>query len=280
MAEENINTTPQNEEGIVNPKEKKLIIDSFRHNCSHCGTKSARYTDVSFMRIDVENGKHLYAMYLRCCVCNKISMHLIKNLQVDINFFNQDITYYGRKINIDAVGSDGGFYIGTRIILNRKDINAIDENIIMSIPTPTFVIDAEIPSELRDLLIEALRCVKENALTGASACIRKAIYQFLNRENAEGDNYDEKIKSIKKNWPQIEDYLDILKGIKGITSDQVHEDSFASFKSDDAKSYVAILEEIFREIYVIPNQRKRRKESIMTKFSKADRARKEAKETK
>lgn len=280
MEDKDIKTEPQVEEEIVNPKEKKLIIDSFRHNCSHCGTKSARYTDISFMRIDVENGKYLYAMYLRCCVCNKISMHLIKNLQVDINFFNQDITHYGRKINIDAVGSEGGFYTGTRVILSRKDIKAIDENIIMSIPTPTFIIDSEIPSKLRDLLIEALKCIKENALTGASACIRKAIYQFLTKEKAQGENYDDKINSIKKNWLQIEDYLDILKGIKGITSDQVHEDSFASFKSDEARSYVAILEEIFREIYVIPEQRKLKKEKIMQKFSKADKAKKEAKGTK
>ena len=280
MVDKDIKTESQVEEEIVNPTEKKLIIDSFRHNCSHCGTKSARYTDISFMRIDVENGKHLYAMFLKCCVCNKTSMHLIKNLQFQVPPFNKIITHNGERLHINGTGVDGGFWIDKNLVFPSKIINAIDENIIMSIPTPTFIIDSEIPSKLRDLLIEALKCIKENALTGASACIRKAIYQFLTKEKAQGENYDDKINSIKKNWPQIEDYLDILKGIKGITSDQVHEDSFASFKSDEARSYVAILEEIFREIYVIPEQRKLKKEKIMQKFSKADKAKKEAKETK
>ncbi|MBQ2883152.1 MAG: hypothetical protein IJE43_05170 [Alphaproteobacteria bacterium] len=279
MEEENINTTPQNEEGIVNPKEKKLIIDSFRHNCSHCGTKSARYTDVSFMRIDIEKGKYLYAMFVKCCVCNKISMHLVKDLQFNDKFL-YTATYIEGKFYVDQVLSDGTFHSGYYDILSPQAVNAIDENIIMSIPTPTFIIDSEIPCKLRDLLIEALKCIKENALTGASACIRKAIYQFLTKEKAQGDSYDDKLDSIKKNWPQIEDYLGVLKGIKGITSDQVHEDSFASFNSDEAKLYIAILEEIFREIYVIPEQRKLKKEKIMQKFSEADKAKKEAKETK
>lgn len=252
----------------VTKKDKKLIIDAVRHNCSHCGTKSARYTNINFVRIDIENEKYLYAMFIQCYECGKISMHLIKNLSL-----NEEL------IHVTNVYQEG-FWNNQGGVLNVDEIDKLDENIIMSIPTPTFIIDAEIPSELRGLLIEALKCVKENALTGASACIRKAIYQFLTKENAEGNNYDEKIKSIKKNWSQIEDYLDILKGIKGIASDQVHEDSFASFSSDEAKLYVSILEEIFREIYVIPNQRKRRKESIMLKFSKADKAKKEAKETK
>lgn len=251
---------PITEEPTIVKKDKKLIIDAVRHNCSHCGTKSARYDNIEFRRIDIENDKTLYAMFITCCECHKISMHLIK-----------DIPLTTRGESVSRVSRDGSFW-DVYNIMEAEDIDKIDENIIMSIPTPTFIIDNGIPKKLRGLLVEALKCIKENALTGASACIRKAIYQFLQDVNAQGDNYDKKIKSIKKNWPQIEDYLDVLKGIKGITSDQVHEDSFSSFSSDEAKSYIAILEEIFREVFVIPEERKRKKESIMIKFSKADKA--------
>jgi len=241
-------------------KDKKLIIDAVRHNCSHCGTKSSRYDDISFMRVDIENGKHLYAMFLTCCECGHTSMHLLKNVELS-----------GKSYDVSRVYLQQ-FYSGASVILSREEIDKLDDNIIMSIPTPTFIIDAGIPNKLRDLLIEALKCIKENALTGASACIRKAIYQFLAKEKAQGNNYDDKIKYIKKNWPQISDYLDVMKGIKGITSDQVHEDSFSTFSSEEAQLYIAILEETFREVYVIPEQRKQRKESIMAKFSKADKA--------
>ena len=244
----------------VTKKDKKLIIDAVRHNCSHCGTKSARYTNINFVRIDIENEKYLYAMFLQCYECGKISMHLIKNLSLN-----------EKLIHVTNVYQEG-FWSSQGGVLNVDEIDKLDENIIMSIPTPTFIIDAGIPNKLRDLLIEALKCIKENALTGASACIRKAIYQFLAKEKAQGNNYDDKIKYIKKKWPQIGDYLDVMKGIKGITSDQVHEDSFTTFSSEEAQLYIAILEETFREVYVIPEQRKQRKESIMAKFSKADKA--------
>lgn len=233
----------------------KIIINTYQHNCSHCGTKGANYTKVQFLKIDENKDKCIYAMFLTCKVCGKISMHLLKDLNLDNEYYN--VSQYFE-----------GFYSGGKYIIENADIEHLDEHIIMSIPTPTFIIDAGIPKHLRDLLIEASKCIKENALTGASACIRKAIYQFLSKENASGDNYDDKIKSIKNNWPQISDYLDVLKGIKGITSDQVHEDSFATFSSEEAKLYISILEEIFREVYVIPKERKLRKESIMSKFGK------------
>lgn len=232
-----------------------IIIDNHQHNCSHCGTKGANYTKVQFLKIDENKDKCIYAMFLTCKVCGKISMHLLKNIDLDDDI----LTIYQDEYGYSC-------YRGELISLDM--VKHLDEHIIMSIPTPTFIIDAGIPKPLRDLLIEASKCIKENALTGASACIRKAIYQFLSKENASGDNYDDKIKSIKNNWPQISDYLDVLKGIKGITSDQVHEDSFTTFSSEEAKLYISILEEIFREVYVIPKERKLRKESIMSKFGK------------
>lgn len=243
--------------------QKKLIIDAYQHNCSHCGTKGAKYENIEIRKIDETDDNTLHCLFITCAVCKKRSMHLIKNF--DCYDYHGGVSQeygYFRKSNGEA-------------LLDKEDIDNLDENIIMSIPTPTFIIDKDIPKKLRDLLIEALKCIKENALTGASACIRKAIYQFLCDEKAIGNNYDEKIKSLKDKWVQLTDYLDVLKGIKGIASDQVHEESVANFTSDEAKMYISILEEIFREVYVIPKQRTERKDSILKKFSDSDKQKKQ-----
>ena len=185
-------------------------------------------------------------------------MHLVKGLGNDLRDFsikeNEEQNYFG---------CHGYFY------LQNDKLNTLDDNIIMSIPTPTFIIDANIPKELRDLLVEALECVKANSMTGASACVRKAIYTFLAKEKAEGTNYGEKIKAIKGNWANLTDYLDVLGGIKGVTSDQCHEGSCENFNSGEVQGYVRILEEIFREVYVIPQQRTEKKNAIMNRFNEA-----------
>lgn len=236
---------------------KKRIINAQQHNCAHCGTKGANYYDIKFIVIDDIKDKKLGLLSIRCKCCKKITTHLIKDIHDHANNFSL----------IDSSESMTSFMFHGHIYYLTKNIDCLDNNIIMSIPTPTFIIDADIPKKLRDPLIEAGKCVKENALVGASACVRKAIYEFLLMEGATGDNYDEKIKSIKGNWAHLSDYLDVLKGIKGVVSDQVHEDSFEAFASDEIKYYVDVLEEIFREVYVIPQQRQDRKNAIFAKFN-------------
>jgi len=58
----------------------------------------------------------------------------------------------------------------------------------------------------------------------------------------------------------------MLSGIKGITSDQVHEDSYQDFKNVEAKGYIEILKEIFNEIYVLPEERKLKNAKVGTFF--------------
>lgn len=246
---------------------KKRIINAQQHNCAHCGTKGANYHDVKLVIIDAERGKKLGMLFIRCSCCGKITTHLVKKL----SDFAEDFDFGGHSTSADCFQAYGRFFLVT------DSVDTLDENIIMSIPTPTFIIDADIPNKLRDPLIEAGKCIKENALVGASACVRKAIYEFLLMEKAEGRNYDEKIKSIKSKWHHLEEYLDVLRGIKGVVSDQVHEDSFEAFTSEQIKSYVDILEEIFREIYVIPQKRQERKTAIFEAFN-ATKKDKEAKQ--
>lgn len=244
---------------------KKIIINALQHNCSHCGTKSAYYRIEHFIKIDLFHKKYIYAIFLRCQLCKRVSMHLVKDLPADRHY--ELDAYISVNENLDMIKE-------RRVLLSAQEIDQLDDNIILSVPTPTAIIDSKIPSRLRDLLIEALKCINENALTGASACIRKAIYEFLKKEDKSSDSYDDKIKKLKRSYPVLEKYLDVLIGIKGITSDQMHEDSFTSFNSEEARAYVAVLEEIFKEVYVLPQQRAERKKAILDKYCQVNNAKK------
>ncbi|MDA0901969.1 MAG: hypothetical protein O3B09_00975, partial [Proteobacteria bacterium] len=185
------------------------------------------------------------AVLVRCNHCSNTSLHLAKD-SLEIDYSSEFHFAYS------------------------QDPEEIDEHMIMHIPTSFCVIDQNIPKKLRNLIEEAEKCVKSNCLTGASACIRKAIYQFISDENLEGKRFEEKIKSLKSKHPNLDDsYIHILSAMRGITSDQVHEDSYQDFDNQHAKTYIELLKEIFREVYVVPKERKDKNSKIQQMFNSA-----------
>jgi len=139
----------------------------------------------------------------------------------------------------------------------------IDSKIFYSVPTSFFVTDKRIPPPLRKLVTEAEGCLKMNYLTGASACTRKAIYEFTVLEEAVGDNYEERIKFLKTKYEHIDpDYFDVLCQIKDMTSDKVHEQSWDKWESQHLKLFLGTLKALFHEIYVEPDERRQRSSRI------------------
>jgi len=144
----------------------------------------------------------------------------------------------------------------------RDDLD-FDEVIFYSVPTSFFVIDERIPSEIRELITEAEGCLKMNHLTGASACARKAIYELTVKEKCEGDDYESKIKFLKKQFPQIDpELIDVLAHIQDMTSDKVHEQSWPKWDSKNLKLILETLKVILHEIYVLPDERKKRSKNV------------------
>ena len=81
-------------------------------------------------------------------------------------------------------------------------------------------------------MTEAEGCLKSNFLTGASACARKMVYELAIIEGAEGDNYEDRIKSLKGKRTDVEeDYFDTLLTIQQVTSTKVHEKSYDGWES-------------------------------------------------
>ncbi|MCU1289080.1 MAG: hypothetical protein JWN60_1309 [Acidobacteria bacterium] len=213
----------------------KYFIDNKVYNCPFCNRRNVLYDKRIAGKFDWSSSKACYVYFVICSSCGKSSMHLS----------------YEPIHTIAKVG------------IHFDSDKDLDSYIFYSVPTSFFVIDERIPRIIRELITEAEGCVKMNFLTGASACTRKAIYELTIREKAEGGNYEERIKFLKTKFPQIEPELfDVLSHIKDMTSDKVHEQSWDKWDNKHLKLFLETLKVILHEIYVIPDERKKRSLSI------------------
>ena len=145
-----------------------------------------------------------------------------------------------------------------------QDIEDIDSLIFYSHPTSFFAMDGRIPRVIRELITEAEGCLKMNFLTGASACIRKAIYEIAFHEKCEGEDYESKIKSLISKFTIVDASLfDILSHIKDMTSDKIHEQSWDKWDAKFARFIIEALKTTLNEMYVIPAVKSERRASIM-----------------
>ena len=253
--------------------ENNYFIDSEKYNCPFCHNKGIKYTVLAVLEFDETNSKKLKAIFVECSHCHKISMHLLHNQEFSMecrfmllsNSCKEFRTYGSSAYNFTTYEKYNSY--------RKEDDKKLypiceDDNIILNIPTSFFTIDNRIPKVLRELIHEAEQCIQNNCYTGASACIRKAIYEFLLIEKASGDSYEDKIKSLKNKYAILDnDYIDILYNIQGIMCDKLHEASInTNFTSNEAKAYIELLKTIYNQVYVIPDELKNQKSSLSNVF--------------
>lgn len=214
----------------------KYFIDPYVYNCPFCKRRNVYYSiDPVPKDFDWSNNKTCTVIFVKCTSCAKTSMHLTHDRILTV--------VNGRYRFLDNID--------------------IDSKIFYSVPTSFFVVDSRIPKVLRELITEAEGCVKMNFLTGASACTRKAIYEFTILQKCKGGNYDERIKELKSTLPQIDQELfDVLAHIKDLTSDKVHEESWEKWDSSHLVLFIETLKVILNEIYVIPDERQKKSRFI------------------
>jgi hypothetical protein len=154
----------------------------------------------------------------------------------------------------------------------------LDSHFFYSVPTSFFVVDSRIPNIIRELITEAEGCIKMNYLTGASACCRKAIYELTVKEEAEGEDYEARIKSLKNKFPSVDsDLFDVLCHIKDMTSDKVHEQSWDKWDSKHLKLFLETLKAILHDIYVVPDEKESRTQNVRALLHKVRGKQKQAK---
>jgi hypothetical protein len=204
--------------------DKKYFIDQHVYNCPFCNRRNVLYTIPSVTSFNWTNDKLCYVIFIKCSSCANKSMHL--------SFEEICSTITGRLLFIN---------------------DDIDSKIFYSVPTSFFVLDNRINKILRELITEAEGCLKMNFLTGASACMRKAIYELLVIEECKKPNYDEKIKELKAKYKDTDPTLfEILGHIQDMTSDKVHEQSWNEWDSKNLTLIIETLKAVLYDIYVIP----------------------------
>lgn len=216
----------------------RYFVDETTMNCPFCNRRNVVYS-LSYPReFDWTLDKKCYIHFATCHSCKKTSMHL--------TFVELECQNIGN--------SRYRFYDGSNL----------DEKFFYSVPTSFFVLDKRIPSILRDLMTEAEGCVKSSFLTGASACTRKLIYELSRLEKAAGNNYEERLKSLKEKREDVEgDYFDTLLTIQQVTSEKVHEESYDGWSAKHLRLILSTVKEILGVMYVIPEVRKEKRLSIL-----------------
>jgi len=222
--------------------DKKYFIDRWVYNCPFCNRRNVKYRVIYKFSFNWSENKVCFVYLVKCTDCNNVSMHLSYE---------------------DIVKHVSPRYTSVEYYEFLADIDDIDSKIFYSVPTSFFVMDSRIPSIIRELITEAEGCLKMNFLTGASASMRKAIYELTVKEKAEGKDYESKIKFLKSKYQSIDSALfDILAAIKDMTSDKIHEQSWDKWESDNLKLIIETLKTILHEIYVLPKQKEERLKEV------------------
>lgn len=229
--------------------DKRYFIDEHVYNCPFCNRRNVAYFVAGRNFFDWAEEKKCYFYIVECESCDHRSMHL--------TFEDLDILHTGN------VGKRAKWRF--KIPWDDDTEGTLDQAFFYSVPTSFFVLDERVPRNLRELLTEAEGCLKSNFLTGSSACARKIVYELAIREEASGDNYDERIKSLKKKHPEIEPtFFDTLLTIQQVTSSKVHENSYDGWQAKHLRIILASISEVLHELYVVPAIRKDRRESILS----------------
>jgi hypothetical protein len=228
--------------------DERYFVDTQIYNCPFCNRRHVSYSIYSSIHFDWTDSKRCYAYFVRCHSCNRDSMHLSFE---DIPIVHIESVHGGNRWRFSIKeGVDAGKHL--------------DNTFFYSVPTSFFILDERVPKMLRELLTEAEGCLKSNFLTGASACARKLVYELAIIEGADGDTYDDRIKSLKANHQEIEaEFFDTLLTIQQVTSSKVHENSYDGWSARHLRIILASLSEVLHELYVVPAQRNDRRKAII-----------------
>lgn len=230
--------------------DQKYFINDFIYNCPYCNRRHVSYQIKDIVYFDWSKEKRCTAWFVQCLSCENISMHLTF----------QDLQHSGYTV------------------AHLSDSIDLDSQFFYSVPTSFFVVDSRIPKIIRELITEAEGCIKMNYLTGASACCRKAIYELTVKEEAEGQDYEARIKFLKDKFQSVDsDLFDILCHIKDMTSDKIHEQSWDKWDAKHLTMFLQTLKAILHDIYVVPDEKKSRSQNVRALLQKVRGKEKQAK---
>lgn len=226
----------------------KYFVDNSRYNCPFCKRNNVVYSMEGNFYFNWSAEKNCYGYLIKCSSCHNISLHLSFS----------DL----RKNQYTSIVSNA---------YNKFDVEEIDSALIYSRPTSFFILDEKIPNTIRDLIFESEEAVQFNLLVGASACLRKAIYELLKKEKvivideiSKRTDYKKSIKGLKEKFNSVsEELFDSLSNIQELVSNPLHEGSWNAWDSKKIKFLIELVKTILVEMYVLPDKKKKRLENLL-----------------
>ena len=89
------------------------------------------------------------------------------------------------------------------------------------------------------------------------------MYELAVVEKAEGTDYEGRLRSLKEKKPDVDPaYFDSLITLQKTTSSKVHEGSYDGWNATHIRFMLSALFEVLNELYVIPDERKRRRAAV------------------
>jgi hypothetical protein len=156
------------------------------------------------------------------------------------------------------------------LVDEKKKAVDIDDAFFFHQPSSAFSVDPRIPTDIRDPLSEADTCHRSNSLTGASGALRKVIFKLLKIEGVPDKDqdgadldYSQRIDLLKAKteWVSPED-IDSLKMIKGISSQELHENDWEDLDGSSTYFLLETLREILYQIYILPDERVKKRSEL------------------
>ena len=263
----------------------KYFTENKTYNCPYCKRKNVKYDVTKRFVVDWSNSKKAYGHLVRCSEsdCKKVSLHF-SNHFLDIPF--GQFSYPSKEFALDqrpkaksisgfgapSFPSDTSGYLLREDALSIEKYSSVDSYFFFHHPTSFFILDSRIPKEIREPLSEAEKCLESGFITGASACLRKAIFKILKKEGIseknEGDStylkYEKRLELLQDKHPRLDTlYLESLKGVYTVTSKEVHENDWKDLKAKDLRFLIEITKTVIIEIYVSEAEKNKKRERLL-----------------
>lgn len=263
-------------------KDPRYFISRTQYNCPFCSTSAVRYQVLDYDDFHWSNDREVRCIRIQCQEpsCLKISLHMTN---YKVSDHNGDLYLP----SVEKVDEQTGEKKGVR----WESVHEIDDVFFYHQPNSSFVIDDRIPEKIRESLDQASTCHKMSLHIGASASLRKAIFELLSHFNipktrAKNENdkkiiekipYFERLDSLQeevlKQYPHVErELLSDIKKVYSLVSNPLHERlpdevEWEDFTNPQFLFLLSVVHNLLLQIFVEPEERKERG-SVLTELAK------------
>ena len=260
--------------------DSRYFISTTQYNCPFCSTASVKYEVTGIDTFNWSNDEQVRALYVQCqeYKCKKTSLHFTKFSLSRDNDGELKLPF--TKVQNTETGKED--------VVPWLAVYQIDDAFFYHHPNSSFVIDKRIPEKIRLALDEAETSQKMNLQIGASASLRKAIFQLLayfqipktkkkevgGKEEITALSYLDRLvllkeDVLKKHRNVDESLLDGIKQIYSLVSMPLHERlpdevEFKDFNPEQFRFLAGIVHSLLIEIFVENGERLERSKTLAT----------------